>query len=459
MEATRTPVALAPVPPLGEAVPSSRLDDQIYRPLESFPTKLWWGAITVTGAMASLFALSAAWTVMHGIGTWGNNQPVGWGWGITNFVFWIGIGHAGTLISAILFLLRQRWRTGIARFAEAMTVFAVFCAMQFPLLHTGRPWLAMFWLLPYPNGQGIYQNFMSPLEWDVFAVSTYGLVSAIFLYVGLIPDLATARDRARHPLRKLVYGLLSLGWRGSNRAWGHYEKAYLLFAGLSTPLVLSVHSIVSFDFAVSLIPGWHTTIFPPYFVAGAVFSGFAMVACLIIVMRKVFRLQHIISKDHLEVMNKIIIVTSLMVGYAYIMELFTAWYCGVVVERYAFLNRALGPYAWAYWIMVACNVLVPQLFWIRKIRRTALFIYPIVILVNVGMWFERFVIITTSLHRDFLPSSWGMFTPTLVDVGLLVGSIGIFLTLILLFCRFFPAIASSEMKAVLPGAQPHGGAS
>lgn len=451
-----TPSLAAPSLFVGD-VTLRKLDDDIYRPLESFPTMRWWLAIAITGTMAAIFVLCAAYTVVRGIGVWGNNVPVAWAFDIVNFVFWIGIGHAGTLISAILFLFRQRWRTGIARFAEAMTVFAVICALQFPLLHTGRPWLAMFWLVPYPNGQGIYPNFRSPLEWDVFAVSTYGLVSAMFWFTGLLPDLATARDRAVHPFRKLVYGVLSLGWKGSNRAWSHYEKAYLLFAGLSTPLVLSVHSIVSFDFAVSVIPGWHTTIFPPYFVAGAVFSGFAMVATLIIIMRKMFRLQHLVTDNHLELMNKIIIATSLMVGYAYAIELFIAWYGGVSYERYAFLNRALGPFAWAYWIMVTCNVLVPQLLWFKKVRRTVLLMYPIVLLVNVGMWFERFVIIVTSLHRDFLPSSWGDYIPTLIDFGLLVGSFGLFLTLMLLFCRFLPTIAATELKVILSESRSHGG--
>lgn len=433
------------------------LDDDIYRPMESLPTMRWWLAITITGAMAAVFVVCAAITVVQGLGTWGVNVPVGWGFAIVNFVFWIGIGHAGTLISAILFLFRQRWRTGIARFAEAMTVFAVLVALQFPLLHTGRPWLAMFWLIPYPNGQGVYQNFRSPLEWDVFAVSTYGLVSVMFWFTGLLPDLATARDRAVHPFRKLVYGVLSLGWKGSNRAWSHYEKAYLLFAGLSTPLVLSVHSIVSFDFAVSVIPGWHTTIFPPYFVAGAVFSGFAMVTTLIIIMRRMFHLEHLITNNHLELMNKIIIATSLMVGYAYAIELFISWYGGVAYERYAFLNRAFGPYAWAYWTMVTCNVFVPQLLWFKRVRRTVFLMYPVVLLVNVGMWFERFVIVVTSLHRDFLPSSWGYYKPTIIDLGLLVGSFGIFLTLMLLFCRFMPTIAATELKVVLSESQRHGG--
>ncbi len=452
-----TQCAVPPTPAITPDLALRRLDDDIFRPMESFPTRRWWFAISITGALATLFVVCVGVTITQGIGTWGNNIPVGWGWAIVNFVFWIGIGHAGTLISAILFLLRQKWRTGIARFAEAMTIFAVICAMQFPLIHTGRPWLAMFWLIPYPNDQSLYQNFRSPLEWDVFAVGTYGLVSLMFWYTGLIPDLAIARERAVHPFRKFAYGLLSLGWRGSHKAWNHYEKAYLLFAALSTPLVLSVHSIVSFDFAVSHIPGWHTTIFPPYFVAGAIFSGFAMVATLIIIMRKMFRLEHIVTIEHLSAMNKIIIATSLMVGYAYAVELFMAWYGGVAAERYAFMNRAMGPYAWAYWTMVICNVVVPQLLWFRKIRRSVVLMYPVVILVNVGMWFERFVIVVTSLHRDYLPTSWDMFSPTWVDIGLFVGSIGLFLTLMLLFCRFLPTIATAELKAVMPGSQPSHG--
>ncbi len=433
------------------------IDDEINRPLETFPTGRWWVAMAFTSVLSVIGLVSVILTVFVGIGTWGNNSAVGWGWAITNFVFWIGIGHAGTLISAILYLLRQKWRTAIARFAEAMTIFAVICALQFPLIHTGRPWRAAYWLLPLPNSNNIWVNFRSPLLWDVVAVSTYGLVSFLFWYTGLLPDLAVARDRAKNGLRKFVYGTLSLGWKGSNRAWSHYEKAYLLFAGLSTPLVLSVHSVVSFDFAVSVIPGWHTTIFPPYFVAGAIFSGFAMVATLIIILRKVFRLQHIITINHIDLMNKVVIATSMMVGYAYLVEFFISWYSGSAYERYVFINRALGPYAWAYWTMVACNVIIPQLLWFKKIRRTIKYLYPIVILVNVGMWFERFVIIATSLHRDFLPSSWDYFKPSWVDVGLFVGSFGLFLTLLLLFCRFLPTVAVAETKSVLPGAQPTGG--
>ena len=434
---------------------AQRIDDDINTPLESFPTTRWLIAFSIAQVGAIIFLVSFVYTIVRGIGTWGNNNPVGWGFAITNFVFWIGIGHAGTLISAILYLLRQKWRTAIARFAEAMTIFAVICALQFPLVHTGRPWLAAYWLLPLPNSNNIWVNFRSPLLWDVFAVSTYALVSLMFWYTGLLPDLAVARERATHRIRKLVYGILSLGWKGSNRAWQHYEKAYLLFAGLSTPLVLSVHSVVSFDFATSVIPGWHTTIFPPYFVAGAIFSGFAMVATLIVIMRKFFRLQHIITIDHLDVMNRIVIVTSLMVGYAYMTEMFISWYSGVAFERFAFMNRALGPYGWAYGIMVTCNVILPQLLWFKKVRRTIMLLYPIVVLVNLGMWFERFVIIL-SLHRDYLPSSWGSFSPTWVDFGLLIGSFGLFLTLLLLFCRFLPTIAVAETKSVMPGAQPKG---
>lgn len=442
--------------PAGLPAALRKLDDDIQSPMEKLPPLAWHQGFGLAKFGAILFLICFVYTVAVGIGTWGNNNPVGWGFAITTFVFWIGIGHAGTLISAILYLLRQKWRTPIARFAEAMTVFAVIVALQFPLVHTGRPWLAAYWLLPLPNANNIWVNFRSPLLWDVFAVSTYGLVSVMFWYTGLIPDLAAARDRAKHRVRKLAYGVLSLGWKGSNRSWQHYEKAYLLFAGLSTPLVLSVHSVVSFDFATSVIPGWHTTIFPPYFVAGAVFSGFAMVSTCIIVLRKVFKIEHIVTMEHLELMNKIVIVTSLMVGYAYMMELFIAWYSGVVFERFAFMNRAMGPYWWAYWIMVFCNVVFPQLLWFKKIRTSIMLMYPIVILVNIGMWFERYVIILT-LHRDFLPSSWHDFHPTWVDFGLLIGSFGLFFTLLLLFTRALPTVAIAEAKMDTPGAQPTGG--
>ncbi|MBF0199111.1 MAG: polysulfide reductase NrfD [Planctomycetes bacterium] len=438
-----------------EVMTNRNIDEAVFRPLETKPSMLWYIALSFSLALTSLFGWAAYQTVFVGIGTWGNNNPVGWGWGITNFVFWVGIGHAGTLISAILYLLRQRWRTAICRFAEAMTIVAVINALQFPLFHTGRPWLAAYWLLPLPNQNNIWINFRSPLAWDVFAVSTYFLVSLMFWYAGLVPDFASIRDRAKNGWRKLIYGLLSLGWNGSNRGWRHYEKGYLLFAGLATPLVLSVHSVVSFDFAVSVIPGWHTTIFPPYFVAGAIFSGFAMVSTIMIIVRKVCHLEHMITKDHLDLMNKVVVATSLMVGYAYSIELFIAWYSGGLYEQFAFLNRISGPYAWAYYCMVTCNVIVPQLLWFKKIRRSVLLMYPVVILVNVGMWFERFVIISSSLHADFLPSSWDYFIPTAVDVCLFLGTFGIFFTFILLFCRLAPSIATTEMKATLPSSQPH----
>ncbi|MGE5436541.1 MAG: NrfD/PsrC family molybdoenzyme membrane anchor subunit [Syntrophothermus sp.] len=429
------------------------IDNVIAKPIEEKANRKFFLALAVSGTALLIGVVCVAVTLFYGIGVWGNNQPVGWGFGIVNFVFWVGIGHAGTLISAILFLLRQKWRTGIARFAEAMTIFAVICAALFPVLHTGRPWLAGY-LFPYPNQHGLWVNFTSPLIWDVFAVSTYFTVSLVFWYVGLIPDFAILRDRTEHKLKKTIYSILSLGWRHSHRQWQHYEKAYMLLAGFATPLVLSVHTIVSFDFAVSIIPGWHTTIFPPYFVAGAIFSGFAMVVTVLIFVRRVFHLEHIITLNHLEKMNKVIIATGLMVGYAYGMEFFTAWYSGVPAETFVFVNRAMGPYAWAYWIMISCNVLIPQLFWFKKIRRSILPMFIIVILVNVGMWFERFVIVVTSLSRDFLPSSWGYFKPTIFDLGILLGSFGLFFTLVIIFTKFLPVVSISEIKAVVEGSQP-----
>ncbi|AUX47397.1 polysulfide reductase NrfD [Sorangium cellulosum] len=393
--------------------------------------------------------------VATGIGIWGLNTTVNWAWDITGFVFWVGIGHAGTLISAILFLFRQKWRTSINRAAEAMTIFAVACAAIYPVAHLGRIWFA-YWLFPIPNQMSIWPNFKSPLLWDVFAVSTYATVSALFWFVGLIPDVATLRDRATTRTKQIVFGILSLGWRGSHRNWVHYEKAYLIFAGLSTPLVLSVHTIVSFDFAVSVVPGWHTTIFPPYFVAGAIFSGFAMVVTLMVFARKAFGLEGLITMRHLENMNKVIVATGTMVGYAYGMELFIAWYSGNGYERFAFANRIMGPYAWAYWTMVSCNVIFPQLFWFKKIRTSIPAMFIISILVNIGMWFERFVIIVTSLHRDFLPSSWTYFRPTFWDMSTFFGSFGLFFTLFLLFVRYLPMVAISEVKGITPGADPHG---
>lgn len=391
--------------------------------------------------------------IAAGMGLMGVNHPVGWGTDIINLVFWIGIGHAGTLISAILFLFRQKWRTSIARTAEAMTVFAVMTAAVFPLLHTGRPWLA-YWLLPYPNQRGpLWVNFRSPLLWDVFAVTTYALVSIVFWYVGLVPDLAALRDRAKNKVRKFIYGALSLGWRGTARSWSHYEMTYMILAALSTPLVLSVHSVISFDFAVASLPGWHTTIFPPYFVAGAIFSGFGMVVTLMCLIRVfVPQFKDYITVNHLEAMNKIILATGMLVGYAYASELFIAWYSGSSYEQFAFKNRMTGPYGWSYWIMVSCNVLIPQLFWFKKIRRAVIPMFIISILVNVGMWFERYVIVVTSLHRDFLPANWGDFNMTFFDFGAVIGSFGMFFTLFLLYMRTLPAISIAEVK---PTAKEH----
>ena len=409
----------------------------------------WYIAVSITGSITLMLLGMLTYLVAKGIGVWGNNSPVFWAWDITNFVFWIGIGHAGTLISAILFLLRQKWRTSINRSAEAMTLFAVACAGIFPLFHTGRPWRA-YWLFPIPNTDlNMWQNFRSPLIWDVFAVSTYLTVSALFWFVGLVPDLATLRDRATNKARQWTFGILALGWRGSVRHWRHYEAAYMILAGISTPLVLSVHTIVSMDFATSVIPGWHTTIFPPYFVAGAIFSGFAMVMTLLVLARWTLKLENLITIKHLENMNKVILATGSIVGYAYATEFFIAWYSGNPYERFVFLNRALGPYAWAYWTMVTCNVITPQFFWIKRLRRSVPFMFVLSIFVNIGMWFERFVIIATSLHRDFLPSSWGYFRPTIIDISTLIGTFGLFLTLFLLFARFLPMIALSEVKGVL----------
>ena len=411
----------------------------------------WYVAATISGlVMAFCLGFDLLYLFMTGVGVWGLQHPVMWAWDITNFVFWIGIGHAGTLISAILFLLRQRWRTSINRSAEAMTLFAVACAMIFPGVHVGRWWMAWY-LAPIPTSNAIWPNFRSPLLWDVFAVSTYGVVSLLFWYVGLIPDLATLRDRATSKVKQFLFGLFALGWRGGNRQWRHYEMAYLILAGISTPLVLSVHTVVSFDFATSVIPGWHATIFPPYFVAGAIFSGFAMVLTLLIPARQLFGLANLITLKHIDNMTKVILATGCMVGYAYGMEFFTAWYSGNPFESFVFANRAGGPYAWAYWTMVTCNVITPQLFWFKWFRRSPWAVFVLCIFVNIGMWFERFVIIVTSLHRDFLPSSWGYFTPTWVDMLTFVGSIALFTHLFLLFIRFLPMIAISEVKGVMHG--------
>lgn len=424
--------------------------NDILKPVEEFPSKGWVGMFLGAKALFLFYLISIAVVVGTGMGLLGVNHPIAWGTMIITFVFWIGIGHAGTLISAVLFLFRQKWRTSVARTAEAMTVFAVMTAGLFPLMHTGRPWLD-FWLFPYPNQRGpLWTNFRSPLLWDVFAVSTYATVSMVFWYIGLVPDFATIRDRAKNKIRQTVYGALSLGWRGTAKNWSHYEMVYLLLAGLSTPLVLSVHTIVSFDFAVSNVPGWHTTIFPPYFVAGAIFSGFGMVVTLMTLVRIGFpQFKDYVTLDHMEVMNKIIMTTGMLVGYAYGSEFFIAWYSGNAYEKFAFINRAMGPYAWSYWVMIACNVVIPQLFWLKKFRRSIPVMFVVSIFVNIGMWFERFVITVTSLHRDFLPANWGMYAWSYWDTAILLGSFGMFLTLFLLYLRLFPAIAIAEIKPVM----------
>ncbi|MFW6347431.1 MAG: NrfD/PsrC family molybdoenzyme membrane anchor subunit [Cyclonatronaceae bacterium] len=419
------------------------------------PTPFWWYiAFGISNLLLGVLFMSLGYLIWEGTGIWGLNNTVAWGWAIINFVWWVGIGHAGTLISAVLFLFRQGWRTAINRFAEAMTIFAVMCAGIFPAVHVGRIWV-VYWIFPIPNQMQMWPNFQSPLLWDVFAVSTYFTVSLLFWYVGLIPDLATLRDRVKSKLAAKIYGIFALGWTGGNRQWQNYEKAYMILAGIATPLVLSVHTIVSFDFAVSIIPGWHTTIFPPYFVAGAIFSGFAMVMTLMIIARKIYGLEDIMTINHIEKMNIIILVTGWMVGFAYIMEFFIAWYSGVEYEKFAFVNRATGPYAWAYWIMMSCNVISPNFFWFRKIRRSVTASFILSIIVNIGMWFERFVITVTSLAQDFLPSSWAYFSPTMWDVLTYVGTFGLFFTNFLLFLRFLPMIAIAEVKMVMPQADPH----
>ena len=418
-------------------------------PVEGRANKSWWIVFSIA-LIAFLWGVGCIiYTISTGIGTWGLNKTVGWAWDITNFVWWVGIGHAGTLISAVLLLFRQKWRMAINRSAEAMTIFSVMQAGLFPLIHMGRPWLA-YWVLPIPNQFGsLWVNFNSPLLWDVFAISTYLSVSLVFWWTGLLPDFAMIRDRAITPFNKKIYGILSFGWSGRAKDWQRFEEVSLVLAGLATPLVLSVHTIVSFDFATSVIPGWHTTIFPPYFVAGAVFSGFAMVNTLLIIMRKVSNLENYITVQHIELMNIVIMITGSIVGVAYITELVIAWYSGVEYEQYAFLNRATGPYAWAYWAMMTCNVFSPQFMWFKKLRTSIMFSFFISIVVNIGMWFERFVIIVTSLHRDYLPSSWTMFSPTFVDIGIFIGTLGFFFVLFLLYARSFPVIAQAEVKTIL----------
>jgi molybdopterin-containing oxidoreductase family membrane subunit len=425
------------------------ITEDVCRPIESKPNKYWWMVFSVACAALLWWIICVAYTVGTGLGVWGLNKTVGWAWDITNFVWWVGIGHAGTLISAVLLLFRQKWRMAINRSAEAMTIFSVIQAGLFPIIHMGRPWLA-YWVLPIPNQFGsLWVNFNSPLLWDVFAISTYLSVSLVFWWTGLLPDFAMIRDRAVRPFQKKIYSLISFGWTGRAKDWQRFEEVSLVLAGLATPLVLSVHTIVSFDFATSVIPGWHTTIFPPYFVAGAIFSGFAMVNTLLIIMRKVCHLEAYITVQHIELMNIVIMLTGSIVGCAYITELFMAWYSGVEYEQYAFLNRATGPYWWAYWAMMTCNVFSPQFMWFKRLRTSIMFSFFISIVVNIGMWFERFVIIVTSLHRDYLPSSWTMFSPTFVDIGTFIGTIGFFFVLFLLYARTFPVIAQAEVKSIL----------
>ena len=425
------------------------ITNDIVGPIENKAPRGWYILTTIAGLIACYGIGCILYLFSKGIGTWGLNKTVDWAWDITNFVWWVGIGHAGTLISAVLLLFRQKWRMAVNRSAEAMTIFAVIMAATFPLIHMGRLWLA-YWVFPLPNQFGsLWVNFNSPLLWDVFAISTYFSVSLVFWYIGLIPDFATIRDRLTKPSWKKAYSILSFGWTGNAKAWTRFEEVSLVLAGCATPLVFSVHSVVSMDFATSIIPGWHTTIFPPYFVSGAVFSGFAMVLTLLLVMRKVMKLESYITIKHVEYMNIVIIVTGSIVGVAYITELFISWYGGVEYESYAFINRATGPYWWSYWAMMTCNVVSPQVFWFKKLRTNLTFTFFMSIVVNIGMWFERFVIIVTSLHRDYLPSAWNLFHPTWVDVGIFVGTLGIFFTLYLLFARFFPVLALNELKSIL----------
>jgi len=425
-----------------------QITEDLISPTEKTPTKSWVIGLILSVMVFSFGAFSILWTIWIGIGSWDLNRTIGWGWDITNFVWWIGIGHAGTLISAILLLFRQKWRTGVNRAAEAMTIFAVMCAGLFPVIHMGRVWLAMF-IFPYVNTRGpLWPNFNSPLLWDVFAISTYFTVSLLFWYTGLVPDFATIRDRATG-IRKKIYNFLSFGWTGSAKHWQRWESLSLILAGIATPLVLSVHTIVSFDFATSVIPGWHTTIFPPYFVAGAIFSGFAMVLTLMLITRKLLKLEDYITLEHIESMNKVILATGSIVGVAYLTELFISWYSGYIYEQFAFFNRALGPYWWSYFGMMFCNVVSPQFFWSKNLRRNVMFTFFMSIFINIGMWFERFVIIATTLARDYLPSSWSYYSPTWVEIGIFVGTMGLFFVLYLVFTRVAPVVAVAEIKSIL----------
>jgi len=449
----------AKIPPWIEGHKSlAQVTSDICAPLERRAGLLWWLAFLVAFGFLALGVVAVTYQTLTGIGTWGLNRGVGWAFDITNFVFWIGIGHAGTLISAILFLFRQRWRNSVNRSAEAMTLIAVTCAGIFPVIHMGRPWLC-YWMVPYPNDRGsLWINFRSPLVWDFFAISTYFTISLVFWYVGLVPDLATLRDRFKGGWYQKLASFFSLGWNGSNRAWHRYESVYLILAGLATPLVVSVHTVVSTDFATTLLPGWHTTLLPPYFVAGAIFSGMSMVLTLMLIARKTMHLEAYITPRHVDAMAKLVMATSLLVGLAYLTEIFTALYSENFYEHFALVNRLGGNLAWGYWIMVACNVLIPQLFWFKSVRRQFFLVFIISILVNLGMWFERFIIIVTSLERDFLPTSWTDYAPTSIELATLAGSFGLFFTLFLLFCRLLPVIAIAEVKTILePQAAKHEG--
>jgi Ni/Fe-hydrogenase subunit HybB-like protein len=437
------------VPIIGPGHDYASVTDKIsHIVLSRKPPKWWILGFAAAFALVMLLLYSITYLFAVGVGIWGIQIPVGWGFAIINFVWWIGIGHAGTLISAILLLLRQQWRTSINRFAEAMTLFAVACAGIFPLIHMGRPWLA-YWLFPYPDTMKMWPNFRSPLVWDAFAVSTYATVSALFWFIGLLPDLATLRDRSKNRAAKIIYGFLAMGWRGSAVHWYRHETASLLLAGLATPLVLSVHTIVSLDFAFSIVPGWHATIFPPYFVAGAIYAGFAMVLTLSIPVRKLFGLEDFITMRHLDNMGKVMLAAGLIVGYGYMMEAFSAYYSGNPYERFMIMNRMGGPYAAVYWFLVACNIVTPQFLWSRKVRANVGALFTIAMVVNVGMWLERFIIVVTSLHRDFLPSSWGMYYPTRWDFATFFGTIGLFVALLFLFIRFLPLISIFEMRALV----------
>ena len=446
----RTPAIEAGTPVLAPGHTYATITDKISAIVLLQKTKRgWWLGFAIAFCLFMLLNLALGTILMIGVGTFGINIPIGWGFDIVNFVWWIGIGHAGTLISAFLLLMRQTWRQSINRFAEAMTLFAVACAGMFPLLHMGRPWL-FYWLLPYPDTMGTWPQFRSPLVRDVFAVSTYATISLLFWFVGLIPDLATLRDRSRNSAVKVIYGILAIGWRGSAKHWHRYDMAYLLLAGLATPLVVSVHTVVSFDFTTAIIPGWHSTIFPPYFVAGAIYSGFAMVVTLAIPLRKFYGLEDFVTMRHLDNMAKILLATGCIVAYGYLMETFMAFYSGSTYERYMIMNRMTGPYAPAYWALIGCNIVIPLCtLWSSKIRRNVTALFLISLVVQTGMWLERFVIVVTSLHRDFLPSSWGMYYPTVWDWTLFLGTIGLFFSLFFLFIRFLPMISIFEMRGLV----------